>query len=61
LADWCLQHRLCQSFPHLAVELLRAAERGDADVDEASARRLLQVALQARLTAEIVVGREARS
>lgn len=55
-----LDHPIAQQFPYRAVELLRAIERGDADVEPAGGDRLLQLAMQACITSEIVASREAR-
>jgi hypothetical protein len=61
LAGWVLQHRLAQSFSFRSVSALLAIERGDADVDPIDAHRLLGLALEAVITAEVVAVREALS
>jgi hypothetical protein len=59
LAGWVLQHATAQSFSFRSVTVLLAIERGDANVNPADAHRLLQVALQSCIEAEILAGRKA--
>lgn len=60
LAGWVLRQDLIQDFSFRTVGLLLAIERGDSDIDAADARQLLQLALKACITAEILAGREVR-
>jgi hypothetical protein len=57
LTGWVLQHPVTQQLSFRTVQTLLAIERGDADLDEAAVRRVLRLALQACITADVLATR----
>jgi hypothetical protein len=61
LSRQILDHPLTQHFTFRSVQTLLAIERGDADLDEAVVRRVLRLALQACITADVMEARRANA
>jgi hypothetical protein len=59
LADLVLQHRLAQRFSFQATAALIDSARGSTDIDPDAADQVVQKALEAVVTAEILATRQA--